>query len=214
MNCVVFDLDGTLLDSISDICAAMNTTLGSSIPDEKCLYFVGHGLTNALRAGLEYIGREVTEEEFEQLDMDFHLEYSRFPDAHTRPYPGINSLLCKLRENGIPAGVYSNKAHAITQKLVRDLLPVYDFPFVQGWGGDYPPKPSPDAVNAFKAQTGADRVFYVGDMLTDYKTGTNAGADVAIVTWGFRTRKDLLEAGIPESVLVDTPAELEKFLGV
>ena len=214
MRGVVFDLDGTLLDTIGDICAAMNRTLGSDIPTSECIYFVGKGLSNALRCGLERIGRKVSEEEFKELDRRFQEDYANHPADSTRPYPCIPAMLKALFEAGIPAGVYSNKAHPVAVRLVKELLVQYPFTFIEGWGGRFPSKPCPDAVNAFKAESGVDEVLYIGDTLTDWNTGNNAGAKVGILTWGFRTRQDLLDAGIPASDLIDTPAQLKQFLGV
>lgn len=208
---VLFDLDGTLLDTISDINAALNKTLGSSISDLQCKAFVGRGLRNALKDAMTYLGLEIpsSEADFEKLYSVFEANYAASPVVYTKPYEGITELLLTLHEKGIKMGVFSNKEQPLAEYVLSTCLPDV-FSFVVGMHGKYPGKPHTDAPEAFMKLCGCQvsDLVYVGDGETDWKTGCNTGCKTVMVTWGFRTKEQLRSSGVPLSVMVSDSKEL------
>lgn len=208
---VLFDLDGTLLDTISDINAALNKTLGANISDLQCKSFVGRGLRNALKDAMVFLGREVPtdEKEFEKLYSIFESNYASSPVEHTKPYEGITEILLTLHEKGFKLGVFSAKEQPLAEYVISHTLPDV-FSFIAGLHGKYQGKPSTEAPEAFMELCGCeiDSLVYVGDGETDWKTGCNIGCRTIMVTWGFRTRDQLLKAGVPSSVMVNGSKEL------
>ena len=203
LKAILFDLDGTLLDTLADINCALNKTLGTSFTTAQCSLFVGNGLMNALKAALSAIGR--TDDSAPVLFERFVANYRESPTKHTKPYPGIVELLEELQRKGIGLGVYTNKEQVLAGTIVATCLPSVRFDMVVGMHGGYEPKPSSQAVRAFCGKVGCsmDELLYVGDSDVDYRTGMTAKASTAILTWGFRSRESLLESGAPADMLVD-----------
>ncbi len=203
LKAILFDLDGTLLNTIADINCALNKTLGTSFTTDDCSRFVGNGLMNALKAALSTIGK--TDVSAPALFEQFVANYRSCPVKYTKPYPGIVELLEELQHKGIGLGVYSNKEQVLTGTIVRTCLPSVKFDMVVGMHGGYEPKPSSQAIEAFCAKVGCsmDELLYVGDSEVDYRTGMNANVATAILTWGFRSKENLLGSGVPESLFVD-----------
>ncbi|MCR4677084.1 MAG: HAD family hydrolase [Sphaerochaetaceae bacterium] len=208
---VLFDLDGTLLDTISDICSAMNRTLGTSITDSQCKNFVGRGLRNALKDGMRFSSIEVPSsgEEFEKIYSVFENNYADRPIEKTVPYEGITDVLEELHRRGIKMGVFSAKEQPLAEYVISHTLPDV-FCFIAGLHGKYEGKPSVQAPEAFMELCGINRdeLVYAGDGETDWKTGCNTGCKTVMVTWGFRTREQLLSSGVPSSVMVSGSKEL------
>ncbi|MFA5468447.1 MAG: HAD family hydrolase [Sphaerochaetaceae bacterium] len=211
---VLFDLDGTLIDTIGDITYAINSALvltgADPITPQVCQQFVGRGLKNALRLALESSGKAVEEPQLNHL-VELVIEtYAVSPYDHSHPYPGIEALLTDLHKAGISLGVLSNKTDSLVQPIIRGLLGHHPFIFIRGAAKEYTSKPSPEGVYAFGEQLGCsvNQLLLVGDSEVDYYTAEAAKMRSAIVTWGFRTRETLLAAGC--SSLYDTVGELRK----
>lgn len=204
----IFDLDGTLVDSLRDIAESINDSLEilglPPRPVADYRYLVGEGVPKLcerviggthphLVARLAELGRAA---------------YRVRPLRHTRAYAGIDELIGRLRSGGVRLAVLSNKPHELTAIVVAALWPEDVFDCVVGYTSESQRKPSPEAVNRIRAELGfaAEDTCLVGDTPTDVETGRRAGTDVIAVTWGFRTRDDLLAAGA--TCLVDRPDQI------
>ena len=193
----VFDLDGTLLDTIDDLAYAVNTALTENgfptHPREAYFYFVGNGARTLVQRALP---QDVEKTVFETV----YARYSELYEAHwnifTKPYDGILELLAALRADGIPLGVVSNKVHDRTLEVIDTFFP-NTFDAVFGNRPGVPLKPDPAGVfDALKA-LGSDpaHAFYLGDTGVDIETGKRAGIYSAGALWGFRTAEELTAAG-------------------
>ena len=202
---VIFDLDGTLLDTIGDLAVACNAVLAlRGLPQhsygEYCR-FVGNGIMRLVERALPEELR--APENVALVRADFVRYYTEHIDRHTKPYAGIPELVEELRRRGVRLAVASNKFQAGTEKLVGLFFPSVPFAAVLGQRAGVPLKPSPAVVEEILARTGTPRgeVLYVGDSGVDMETAAAAG-----VTWGFRARQELVEAGAQH--LVDRPEEI------
>lgn len=207
---VIFDLDGTLLDTIGDLAVACNAVLAvRALPQhtyEEYCHFVGNGILRLVERALPESLR--TPEYVARVRADFVTYYTEHIDVHTRPYAGIPELLSELVRRGIRVAVASNKFQAGTEKLIRLFFPGIPFAAVFGQRPGVPLKPDPAVVGEILARTGTakERVLYVGDSGVDMQTAAAAGVRSAGVTWGFRGREELAEAGARQ--IVDRPEEL------
>ncbi len=202
LKAVLFDLDGTILDTVGDINAALNKTLGTNFTDKQCMNFIGNGLKNAIKAAAEYAGLKNVniDAAFSKLVENYKLS----PVKHTKPYPGVQEFLDRLQQKDIAIGVFSNKEQVLAQTIIHSCFPQTTFTMIVGMHGGYEPKPSSQAVLEFCKKAGCtiNELLYVGDSEVDYKTAQNAGAEVRILTWGMRTREQLKASGVPEEVLI------------
>ncbi len=211
---VIFDLDGTLLDTIGDLAVACNAVLAlRGLPQhsyEEYCGFVGSGIMRLVERALPEPLR--TPENVALVRADFVRCYTEHIDVRTKPYAGIPELLAELVRRGVQLAVASNKFQAGTEKLVRRFFPDIPFAAVLGQRPDVPLKPSPAVVEEILALTGAprERVLYAGDSGIDMQTAAAAGVRSAGVTWGFRTRQELVESGAQH--LVDRAEELLELL--
>jgi len=215
LKAVLFDLDGTLLDTIADINSALNTTLGTSFTNAQCQLFVGNGLMNAIKAALATLPKEAKPKDSLQALFDTLIaNYKKSPAKYTKPYPGIESLLLELQDKGISLGVFSNKEQTLAQTIVQTCLPQIKFSMIIGMHGGYKPKPSSQAVLAFckKAGCTTNEIIYIGDSEVDYATGMNAQVSTIILTYGMRSKEFLLSKGIPTTLLIDNIEELKRRL--
>lgn len=208
---VIFDLDGTLLDTIEDLGNATNHALRSlGFPERKReeLYgMVGRGITNLLRAALP---RDCgTEENVTLMRKHFLAHYGVHLCDCTHPYPGIPELLEHLTDRGVRFAVASNKYQEGAETVVRHFFGQFPVLTILGQREGFPIKPDPGIVQLCIDAAGVtkEEVLYVGDSNVDMQTGLNAGVDTVGVTWGFRSREEL-EAFRPLAV-VDDPAQLE-----
>lgn len=194
---VLFDLDGTLANTISDITAAINAALAAErvepVGDEVAMAMVGRGLLNALRGVLAYRYHPVTEARLQELYAVMIGYYSAHLCVHTKPYPGITGLLQGLEEEGIPFGVLSNKADVLVQDIMAHLFPDVRFSFIAGMRDGFPRKPDPAAFHLFSEWVGIgkEHILYVGDSEVDYAFAKAVGCPCALVSWGFRSLKEL-----------------------
>lgn len=207
---VIFDLDGTLLDTIGDLAAACNVVLERrGLPQhsyEEYCHFVGNGIMRLVERALPEELR--TPELVAAVRADFVDYYTAHIDLLTRPYEGIAELVAELTRRGVKLAVASNKFQAGTEKLVARFFPRTAFAAVLGQRAGVALKPDPAVVEEILARTGVDRgrVLYVGDSGVDMETAAAAGVRSAGVTWGFRDRAELEAAGARH--IVERPEEL------
>ena len=196
---VIFDLDGTLLDTIGDLAAASNHMLRLRGLAEHTLddyrRFVGNGILRLVERALPEALR--TPAAVQAARADFLAFYIDHIELETRPYAGIPALLEELARRGIRLAVASNKFQAGTEKLVRRFFPAIPFVAVLGQRPDVPLKPDPAVVREILTQCGvpAEKTLYVGDSGIDIETARAAGVRSVGVTWGFRSRTELEAAG-------------------
>ena len=192
---VIFDLDGTLLDTIADLAGATNYALkqlGYPTHDTDTIRtFVGNGINKLLERALP--ANEQTEENVMRMRSYFVPYYDAHNADLSSPYPGIEVLLQRLQDNGIEIAVASNKYQEATTKLVKHYFPTVQFAEVLGQRENIPVKPHPTIVFDILNKTGIDKkeVLYVGDSGVDMQTAQNAEVDAIGVTWGFRSRTEL-----------------------
>lgn len=207
---VIFDLDGTLLDTIGDLAAACNVVLaGRDLPQhtyEQYRHFVGNGIMRLVERALPEPLR--TPETVAEVRADFVNYYTAHIDTCTRPYAGIAELLDELVRRGVQLAVASNKFQAGTEKLIRSYFPHIGFVAVLGQREGIPLKPDPAVVEQILVQTGIPReqVLYIGDSGIDMLTAQAAGVRSVGVSWGFRAREELQISGADH--LVDRPDEI------
>ncbi len=210
---VIFDLDGTLLDTLEDLARAGNHVCSAhgwpTFPIDAYRYKVGNGMLKLVERFMpaELAGDGAM---FERTLAEFRAYYSAHKEDHTAPYPGVPELLDELRAGGLALAVLTNKDHAAAAPLVERFFGTGRFSLVQGHVAGFDPKPAAPITLHVLEQLGADAAstLYVGDSDVDVATGRNAGLAVAGVTWGFRGRAELEAAGA--DFLADSPAELAR----
>ncbi|MFT5124014.1 MAG: phosphoglycolate phosphatase [Kiritimatiellia bacterium] len=213
---VIFDLDGTLIDSVADLADAMNAALSleqlPTHPVSSYLTFVGDGVTQLVIRALPEEARG-DEAFIAQVQGHMRKAYEACWLNKTVPYPGISELLTALSDRGQPIAILSNKPHPATMELVRVLLGDWTFTVVQGALPDVPLKPHPQAARTLAAQLGVppEDCFYVGDTNTDMLTARAAGMKAIGVTWGFRSAEELKATGA--DFLADHPQEILSITG-
>ncbi len=211
---VIFDLDGTLLDTIADLAAAANAALRAlrfpARSQAECQSFVGNGVNKLLERALP--PEHKTASDLEKIRPAFFDYYDHHLTDFTKPYPGMPELLQTLQNRGIQLAVASNKYQSATERLVKHFFPQISFVAVLGQREGIPVKPDPAIVNEILLLSGAGREFtlYVGDSDVDMQTAKNAGVRVCGVTWGFRTR-DVLAAYRPD-FLADSPEQIPNMI--
>lgn len=205
----VFDMDGTILDTLDDLQLSLNRTLQEfgrepySLDEVRSM--VGNGVPRLIQLA---VGPACADEERERVLARFKAVYGEHCNDHTKPYAGIVEMVGRLRAAGVRVAVVSNKVDFAVRELAELHFPgVFDA--VMGQRDDVPRKPDPTMV--FRALdvlgVAPEKACYVGDSEVDVLTAANSGLDPLIVTWGFRSRESLIENGA--TVLVDTPTELE-----
>ena len=214
---ILFDLDGTLADTLEDIRFAINHVLKEvncrEINEEECRSVVGRGLRNAIRGALWFSNVAYENDEIEILYYDLMVCYSDHPCDATKPYDGITDMLLRLKAKGYILGVLSNKSDELVIKIIDKIFPPSLFSYVHGMRENIPPKPDPYGILEFASiyKLKENDILYIGDSEVDYETINNLkGLEGAIVTWGFRSKEMLTEAGV--SPLIDNINELEEYL--
>lgn len=207
---IIFDLDGTLLDTLEDLADALNIALvRHGYPArtiEEVRAFVGNGVRRLVRLAVPG-GEEAPD--FEEVLEDFRIWYAAHADVKTRPYAGIIKMLETLRDEGVKMAIVSNKfdsaVKALNAQYFGGRIPVA---IGENEAAGIRKKPAPDSVFEAIRLLGADpkHTLYVGDSEVDYETSRRAGLDLVLVSWGFRDRK-LLES-FDGAAVADTPEEI------
>lgn len=214
IHAVIFDLDGTLVNSLGDIADAANRMLTSCgfapHPEDAYRYFVGDGVVMLVKRALPANARD--ERTVRSCVEIFRTEYGSRWNNKTRLYEGVPEMLDRVASLGLPMGILSNKPHAWTRAMVTELLPRWQFSHVLGQREGMPQKPDPTAALeiAVAMQIPPEAVLYVGDMPVDMEMGRSAGMCSVGVLWGFRDREELQGAGA--SVIVEQPTEVAHLL--
>lgn len=207
---VVFDLDGTLVDSVYDLADSVNYVLTKNgyktHSTDKYYKFVGSGTLKLIERALK--GETDDEKVILRLHDEFLAYYSEHCLDKTKSYEGISQLLGKLREMNVGISVASNKTDVFTKEIVSKLFEGIDFVKVSGKTDNVPKKPDPQIVFDIMdyANVNPCETLYVGDSDVDVLTGHNAGLLVCGCEWGFRGREELVNAGC--DFLVKNPSEI------
>ncbi len=210
---VIFDLDGTLLNTLDDLADAVNHTLGEyGFPPKSTEHIrrsVGNGAANLLR---QCVPGGSEHPEFEACLESYKDYYQKNLLIKTRPYDGIPELLAALRRRGIRIAVLSNKPDDAVKSLVREIFGP-EIAAAAGESEQNRRKPSPDGVFQILRELGvsAGNTIYIGDSDVDVMTAHNAGLKAVGVTWGFRGRGVLESAGA--DYIIDRPEELDRLIG-
>lgn len=212
---VIFDLDGTLADSLESIAYCTNRAIGrygfAPFETERFKYFVGDGAAELIRRALKAAGDEELAC-YDKVKAEYDVIFEADCMYKVVPYDGIVELLHTLREKGIKTAVLSNKPHERTQDVISKLFDDGMFNVVQGQMEGINRKPSPDGVHYIAKQLGitVEDIVYVGDTNTDMQTGKSAGAFTVGVLWGFRDRKELEENHA--DAIIAAPHELMNYI--
>ena len=211
----IFDLDGTLLNTIGDLAEACNYMLGlrglGSHTREEYAKMVGNGILNLVKRALPEEKR--TDEYVAAARADFLDYYTANIDRYTHPYEGIREVLHTLQDEGWSLAVASNKFDEGTQKLVHTIFPEVDFKAIYGNKEGFPLKPEAALLRRIMEECDAvaETTVMIGDSGVDIQTAKNAGVRSIGCSWGFRPRTELEE--YHADFIVDTPAEILRILG-
>ena len=209
---ILWDLDGTLIDTLDDLGEAVSHTLRlRGLPThgrEDYRRMVGHGVRNLVKRALEASGVQIEDTPdgdafLDEALADFKAYYSAHIDVYSKPYPGIPELLAELDAAGVKLAVVSNKFQEGTDYLIREFFPKIRFVAILGNRPGFPLKPDPAIVEEALALAGVSRsdALLIGDSPTDMHTAENGGIDSLAVSWGYRTREDLAAYPIVNSVV-------------
>lgn len=209
---IIFDLDGTLLDTLDDLSAAVNYAMEQrGFPQhtrEEYMKMVGHGARNLMSQALP-LEHAHDEALIDAVLADFRSYYNAHIDVYTKPFPGIPQLLDRLHQKDIKLAVASNKFQEGTEHLIKEFFP--DIPFVAILGNrpSNPLKPDPEVVEEILQKAGLSKAdtIMVGDSDTDMETAVNGGIRGIAVGWGYRDMR-----GIEGLTVVETIEELQKLL--
>jgi phosphoglycolate phosphatase len=209
-DAVLFDLDGTLLNTLDDIADAANRVLSShGYPThavDAFRFFVGEGARTLVYRVLPADARD--DATVDRMYADFRREYALNWNAKTRPYDGIPEMLDGVVERGLKIAVLSNKPDDFTRKCVDELLPRWKFDVVLGHHGGIPPKPDPAGAFDVARALGVtpEEILYLGDSSIDMRTAVASGMFPLGVLWGFRGRDELEMSGA--RLVISRPADL------
>lgn len=197
----IFDLDGTLLNTLDSIAYYVNDTMKHFglpvIETEKIRTFVGNGARNLIDRALRYNGSELDVEGVLSVYIE---KYNSDALYLVKPYDGIRELLSKLHENGVTLAVLSNKPHSSTSIMIDEIFGKDLFSVVRGPYNNEKVKPEPAVANEIAKGFEKENCFFIGDSDVDIKTGRNALMHTIGVTWGFRDRDVLQNAGAEKIV--------------
>lgn len=213
LNTVIFDLDGTLLDTLADLSDSVNFALRTHHLPEHSYQAIRGFLGNGIRCLMQSaVGGAVTGEQFEEVFQTFRSHYVEHCLDKTCPYPGIMPLLHNLKAKGVKMAIVSNKLNQAVQELNHHFFEDIIESAV-GESATVRRKPNPDAVLEALRQLGStkDEAIYVGDSEVDLETSKNAGLPCALVLWGFRD-EDYLRSLPGADTLIHSPEELLQLL--
>ena len=195
---IIFDLDGTLIDSLEDIAVCMNQVLEElNLPSHKIedyKYFVGGGITILVDNALD---KNTNDEIKAKVTEKFKIVYDQKLHAKTKPYDGIYELLDELQKLDFKIGILSNKPHEFTIAYAKNLFSKYDMKEVHGQKSHIEKKPDPIAAIQIAQSFGVpcEEVYFVGDTMVDMQTAVNAKMIGIGVLWGFRDEEELMSNG-------------------
>lgn len=208
---IIFDLDGTLLNTLDDLGNSCNHILKKhnfpTHPLDAYRLFVGNGVGKLVERALPEDHR--SSEFVEKIRLEFVEYYSLHAEDDTAPYPGIEELLKELQNRGIKLAVASNKFIAGTQSLVKKYFGQFEFASVLGQREGVPVKPDPQIVYDVMSESAIknkSEILYIGDSGADMKTSVNSGIDGVGVLWGFRSKEELESNGA--KYIISKPKEL------
>lgn len=206
----IFDLDGTLIDSLADIAESINRMLDARgyprCQQEVFKQMVGDGMEKLVERALP---QDVRNEALIKVCVEeYRAHYDTLWNAQTRPYPGIVEMLKTLQARGMKLGVISNKAHRFTVPMTEHFFGADVFDHILGQRMEVPRKPAPDGAHEMATFLGlrTDEMAYVGDSGIDMQFAKSSGMRAVGVRWGFRSEAELIECGA--DVLLSSPAEL------
>lgn len=209
-NLVIFDLDGTLVDSIYDLADCANLALRKmSLPEntlQEYYSFVGNGMESLIRNSMKSQGQN--EELYKEVRAEFDRLYALHCNDKTVAYEGVAELLRKLAESNVATAVLTNKAHEFVEGILGKCFPEHKFLIAWGNREGMKRKPEPDSLLQLIAEAGREpkECVYVGDSEVDVRTAYNAGVDLVCVKWGFRSEEQLVASGA--EVITDSAEEL------
>ena len=215
MKACIFDLDGTLTNTLESMTYSVNLTLEemglSKITKDQCRLFVGNGARGLMEKSLKAAGDTDASRIEEGMEIYGRI-FDRNCTYHVTPYEGIPEMLKALKDKGIQLAVLSNKPDRQTVKVVKAIFGEELFDYAQGQKEGIRRKPEPDGVWYLMEQmhVSKEECLYIGDSEVDAATGRNAGLKTIGVLWGFRDRKTLETAGVDD--LIDRPDELLQFV--
>ena len=215
MKACIFDLDGTLTNTLESMTYSVNLTLEemrlSKITKDQCRLFVGNGARVLMEKSLKAAGDTDASRIEEGMEIYGRI-FDRNCTYHVTPYEGIPEMLKALKDKGIQLAVLSNKPDRQTVKVVKAIFGEELFDYAQGQKEGIRRKPEPDGVWYLMEQmhVSKEECLYIGDSEVDAATGRNAGLKTIGVLWGFRDRKTLETAGVDD--LIDRPDELLQFV--
>lgn len=207
---IIFDLDGTLLDTLKDLAFSVNAVLRAKglkeHPVDAYRYFVGDGIDELVRRA--FSDHVIGNHDISELVKEVKAEYRKRWADHTTVYPGIAEMLGYFEENRIPKAIFSNKPQEFTTLTVETLLPGWSFTEVKGIGEGTPRKPDPAGALeiAEKMAIRPENIVYLGDTNTDMKTAAAGNFYPVGALWGFRPAEELLEGGA--QMLAEKPQDL------
>jgi len=208
-KCIIFDLDGTLLNTLPDITSSLNRALAAfgfrQVTEEQTETFVGNGAKNLVKRA---IGKDVGEETLDAVYKRYGEEYSENLIVKTKMYDGIAEELKILQNDGFSLAIVSNKPDSQTKRIAEAFFPDVHFDVVFGKRDGVPLKPDPySALEAMKI-IGSDKenTVFVGDSPEDFKTAQNAGIKCISVLWGYRKKEAYSDFG--NVVFIEKPAQL------
>lgn len=207
----IFDLDGTLINSLPDIAAAMNRSLAAcglpGFPVEDYRLKVGNGV---FKIAERSVGSRI--DMLDQVLALYMKDYAAHCCENSYVYEGVSEALARMAEKGLRLAVFSNKDQRDVESVIQSYLPRIPFAAVRGRQEGVPLKPAPDGAVRIAREWGIppERILYVGDSLMDMDCGAAAGMVTAGVTWGFRDREELIEHHA--RYLIDRPEQLAELV--
>ena len=211
---VIFDLDGTLLDTIKDLGSSMNYILekyGFPVHDEEhYVRAIGNGLRNL--AKVSFPENVVTNELLDKAVPEFIEHYGNHCMEKTVVYEGINELLEFCKKNNVLISILSNKRDDLVKELIPHYFPDYDFAYTLGESPEFPRKPDPTSALylAELLKVSPSDILFIGDSIYDIKTGKNAGMKTIAVTWGYQPKEQLTEES--PDFIADFPAQIIEYI--
>lgn len=210
----VFDLDGTLANTLEDLANAVNYALEKNgyekYPVNTYKQMVGSGVVNLIKRAIKSDDEKIVK----AVKTDFDMFYSTHVVDTTCAYPGGYDMLVNLQKNGVILAVLSNKPHSFVSIILENLYPKVEFKASWGKKEGYAIKPDPHSLNALLDEIGADKdnTVYVGDSNVDVYTAKNGGVDFIGCAWGFRGEKELISAGADAEQIAYTNQELQQLI--